>query len=417
MRKETITLKEQLERLNRLNEQCIECGSPLFYDIGDIWVCNVPNDIKYAGRLPVHLKWLNNIPIGDHVYHRNVCWKCLFRDIRTACKEQMWKTMYLKGWPKDIIDGKDVLPPSKMPAIGKKLLPLIFRGISEEDVKKNSSRYDAASLESFIKHHGEEEGRRKYEEYTAFQGVKNTYEYKRDHKGWTKEQFNEYNRSRAVTLENMQRRYGEEEGRKRFNAYCQWQAYAGCALEYFQNLYGEEEGLRRYSRINSQKVCSLESFIDKYGESLGYSKWMEHSAKHIGYSEKSQTFFNRLCKLLPPDITSKCFYATHGGEQTIALPSGKNALPDFLLGNKIIEFNGDYWHRNPKLFAGELVTEDVKLVWEQDKTRLSELEKLGYSVLVVWELDYRRDPDGTFVRCLEFLNESAKIQQPRHTFF
>ena len=416
--KSPISLREYLERTGRIDEKCVECGSSLFYDIDGIQVCDSSDgQLHYKGPIPGHLKWLNGIMVGNHIYYRNVCWKCLFNDIRAACKEQLWRITHLKGWPKEIVDGKDILPPTKMPAIGQRLLPLIFKGVSKDDIEKNSSRYDSASLESFIKHHGEEAGRQKYEDYVAFQSAKNTFEYKRDHKGWTKEQFDEYNKSRAVTLENLQKRYGREDGRKRFNAYCKLQAYAGCALEYFQELYGEEEGKRKYLELNKQKGKTIENFINKYGETEGREKWKvwhEYVKKHLEfmrkrivklpYSNVSQKLFNEIMVRLDETKIQACHFATHNNETRIQLPNGQIVFSDFTLDKKIIEFNGDYWHRNPELYIDDLITEDAESIWERDKTRIRGLEELGYSVLVVWELDYRRNPEEVIQRCLGFLN-------------
>ena len=75
--------------------------------------------------------------------------------------------------------------------------------------------------------------------------------------------------------------------------------------------------------------------------------------------------------------------------------------PDFIMGKKIIEFNGDYWHKNPKIYSES--DEGVKDKWEYDRNRLSELKSLGYDVLVVWEMDYRNNPNDVIANCLNHL--------------
>ena len=419
--KPSIDLKTALEQTGRASECCVHCGAPLFYDIEGIRMRDLSDRLEYAQLQvkPPHLKWLvEGIEINGHTYHRNVCWGCLYKSIRRACVDQKWKITYIDGWLKDIIDGKDELPPQRMSAIGKKILPLVITNISQEDLRANSSKYDTASEESFIRRYGEVEGRKKYEGYVAFHTAKNTYEWKREHKGWTKEQFDEYNKSRAVTKENLTKRYGKEEGEKRFNAYCKLQAYAGCAVEYFKELYGEEEGERRYLEINKKKALSLEHFVEKYGKEEGEKKWNKwvQRMKIQGtkvlreilkrpYSNVSQKLFNSVLDNLNPLDKEACRFATHKGEIKLTLPNGKVTQPDFILGNKIIEFNGDYWHRNPQIYTGDLVTEDVKSIWMADEYRINGLRNLGYSVLVVWELDYNKDPEGVLKTCLDFLHE------------
>ncbi|MFN3301098.1 MAG: hypothetical protein ACK41Z_12990, partial [Sediminibacterium sp.] len=80
------------------------------------------------------------------------------------------------------------------------------------------------TLENLQKKYGEEEGKIRFDEYRRKQAESNSLEYKIKKKGWTKEQFDEYNKSRAVTLENLQKKYGEEEGKIRFDEYRRKQA-------------------------------------------------------------------------------------------------------------------------------------------------------------------------------------------------
>ena len=102
----------------------------------------------------------------------------------------------------------------------------------------------------------------------------------------------------------------------------------------------------------------------------------------------------------------KCFWKNvhyesfNGGEVGIK-GSTHIMYPDFIMGKKIIEFNGDYWHKNPKIYSES--DEGVKDKWEYDRNRLSELKSLGYDVLVVWEMDYRNNPNDVIANCLNHL--------------
>ena len=76
-------------------------------------------------------------------------------------------------------------------------------------------------------------------------------------------------------------------------------------------------------------------------------------------------------------------------------------FPDFLYDNKkIIEFNGDYWHRNPLIYTEST---ESKSIWERDAKRQDELERLGYEVLVIWEKDFSDNEEVVIQRCLDFL--------------
>lgn len=61
---------------------------------------------------------------------------------------------------------------------------------------------------------------------------------------------------------------------------------------------------------------------------------------------------------------------------------------DYTLGNKIIEFDGEYWHRDTE---------------EKDRDRDLYLEELGYEVLRIKEEEYRSDPQKEIRRCVQFL--------------
>ena len=56
----------------------------------------------------------------------------------------------------------------------------------------------------------------------------------------------------------------------------------------------------------------------------------------------------------------------------------------------IIEIFGNYWHANPIMYeSDDLFNFNTILtaseIWEKDRIRISNLEKLGYKVIVIWE--------------------------------
>ena len=70
---------------------------------------------------------------------------------------------------------------------------------------------------------------------------------------------------------------------------------------------------------------------------------------------------------------------------------------DFLIPSKnlIIECYGDYWHCNPKFYDGDFYNKSLHMTakekWEKDKKRLDFLEKLGYTVLIFWGEDIKKE--------------------------
>lgn len=64
--------------------------------------------------------------------------------------------------------------------------------------------------------------------------------------------------------------------------------------------------------------------------------------------------------------------------------------------NLIIEYNGDYWHCNPKKYKPDYYHQvkqaTAKELWEYDKNKIDLIKKSGYNLEIVWESDLKSDP-------------------------
>lgn len=252
-------------------------------------------------------------------------------------------------------------------------------GISDEDFRVVTNKVCARSLEGFIAKYGHEEGQKRWDQYCQKQSETNTFEYKRDKYGWTKEQFKEYNRSRAVTLENLIKRHGQEEGTKIWEAYCERQRYT-VSLEYFIKTYGEKEGRMIFENFNASRGC------------VG-----------TGVSPISQECFKKLYKHFKDH---EVYFGSLNEEY-----SCKGYLLDFYdkTLNVVIEFNGDYWHMNPKKYKADEINKMSKKsaqeIWDHDKKRAAGItEILGCKYLTIWETDYMDDPDGYIEKLISEIN-------------
>ena len=77
---------------------------------------------------------------------------------------------------------------------------------------------------------------------------------------------------------------------------------------------------------------------------------------------------------------------------------------------KVIEFNGDKFHANPKLYkAYDIPLSFLKLyaseIWENEKIKLSKARKNGYDIKVIWESDYLKNKEQIILECINFINE------------
>jgi G:T-mismatch repair DNA endonuclease (very short patch repair protein) len=65
--------------------------------------------------------------------------------------------------------------------------------------------------------------------------------------------------------------------------------------------------------------------------------------------------------------------------------------------NLIIEYNGDYWHCNPKKYSEDYFNQvkgkTAKELWEYDKNKVDLIIGNGYNLEIIWESDLKDDPD------------------------
>lgn len=63
--------------------------------------------------------------------------------------------------------------------------------------------------------------------------------------------------------------------------------------------------------------------------------------------------------------------------------------------NLIIEYNGDYWHCNPKKYDPDYFNQKkqktAKELWEYDKNKIDLIKEKGYNLEIVWESDLKDD--------------------------
>ena len=98
-------------------------------------------------------------------------------------------------------------------------------------------------------------------------------------------------------------------------------------------------------------------------------------------------------------------------ERNFRLPVGKGWFYyDVRCGRKIIEYNGDFWHANPKIyqehelikFPGNTMMYAYEL-WVRDQTRTQVARDHGFDLLTVWESDFRSNKEEILNQCLNFM--------------
>lgn len=61
----------------------------------------------------------------------------------------------------------------------------------------------------------------------------------------------------------------------------------------------------------------------------------------------------------------------------------------------ILEYNGDYWHCNPKKYKPnyyhQVKGKTAKELWEYDKNKIDLIKSYGYNLEIVWESELKED--------------------------
>ena len=307
--------------------------------------------------------------------------------------------------------------------------PLFAEGLLQEQSEKreatldkyhtdeNGKRTNYITLEKCIVKYGESEGLRIWNEikHKMAQTLPNLIKKYGVEEG-TKRYEKRCQRMRGKrTIEYFVKWYGEEEGRRRHKEF--HDKYIGFqTLDWFINKYGEEKGREMYKTSCKNKALTLANFIRKYGEELGRQKHEEYCRERFNKFNQSKVAMELFNKLMENDVvkTHKVWFDGHPKEFGKYLHEmDKYVFFDFFdeTTGRIIEFNGDYWHANPLVYEADSIihmpaktTKLAKDIWQWDEARNKEIEsEYGYKVLVIWQKDWLENPDEVIQRCLKFL--------------
>ena len=250
-----------------------------------------------------------------------------------------------------------------------------------------------------------------WDEYRRKQAETNTFEYKQKKYGMTKEEFQKFNKSRAVTKELLVQRHGQEDGSKKWDEYCQRQKYTK-SKQYFIDRYGKA-GEDKFKQINAKKALTLPNFISKYGESEGPIKFKAAmSAAYVFYSKPSQELFKTIDNLLLQIFNAESSYYAEKNHEFSKWSFEQNRIffYDYVIPSAkfCIEYNGDIYHANPKTYNPSCVpkfrgnTKTAKELWDNDRSKVSLLTDQGFTVLTIWDSDYNVDKQAVIDKVLEY---------------
>jgi hypothetical protein len=284
-----------------------------------------------------------------------------------------------------------------------------------ERIKKSRDVYknDSSSLASHINRYGENIGSLLYEEKTKKCSItKENFLVNHTEEEWQSLCKRKISNNMQVLIE----KYGEEEAINKKNAYLEkWKKSIkskggwdnGLSLKKLINKHGKEKGLQIWNekKAKQKRRFSKEWYLEKCGEE-GEQKWLEYieHMKNLSFSgaEKrtnnktfsgiSQKLFFSILETLNLDKDKTYFHNNNGEKMIKKYIDGKYEryyMLDFCYENKIIEYDGEYWH-----------TDTIK-----DQQRDLYLQSKGYETMRIKHSEYCKNPLQIMDKCISFLEQ------------
>ena len=79
----------------------------------------------------------------------------------------------------------------------------------------------------------------------------------------------------------------------------------------------------------------------------------------------------------------------------------------------IIEFNGDFWHCNPKFYKPDyyhkIKKSTAKEIWKKDRAKNFRLRRLGYQVIVIWEYEWNNEKEKVIKKIKDFIKKDFEL--------
>ena len=168
-----------------------------------------------------------------------------------------------------------------------------------------------------------------------------------------------------------------------------------------------------------QTTFTLEKCIIKHGLDKGtevynkrqkeWSKKMfnENTCMSTGRSMIADKFVEELIKEINNETITNQFLYGNNEKFIYDNIEKKGKRYDLCYDKKIIEFYGDFWHSNPKIFDGNDIHRIKKIkcseIWQFDKRKVDSAKEHNYEILIIWESEYINNQVEIIKKCKKFL--------------
>lgn len=165
--------------------------------------------------------------------------------------------------------------------------------------------------------------------------------------------------------------------------------------------------------IKSKSPSSWNTKIEYY-----INKGLTNEEAKLALSKRQHTYkggkYSKICMNMINDVLNEnksLDKFLFGKNELILKDNISNKHYMFDLTNKvtkhIIEFNGDFWHGNYKLFKpndfNPILNKTYEEIHTYDLEKYKYAEKCGYKILVIWEYDYINNKEMTLSKIKKFI--------------
>lgn len=141
------------------------------------------------------------------------------------------------------------------------------------------------TLENLISKYGEEEGRKRFDSFRSKSAHTKEKYMEKFGENWEKH-WTTYLASKSCSLQKFIERYGEEIGKQKYEEYQNKKSFSNTLKGYIEK-YGEVEGTKKYELVTKKRnVSSLSCFLERYGQEEGLKRYEEVNAKKDSSSLK-----------------------------------------------------------------------------------------------------------------------------------
>lgn len=165
-------------------------------------------------------------------------------------------------------------------------------------------------------------------------------------------------------------------------------------IDFFIRKYGKEEGTKRWNAKRKKWLDTMNSKSDEEKAEIN----------------KKKIYKKGMISDLEKDIVIIIQKSIDKIKHQFQIRNGTRwYVYDIQYKNKIIEINGDYWHSNPEIYVYDsfisLMNMTALEIWERDRKKTEFAQSQGYEVLTIWESDYKHNKQQVIEQCLHFLTQ------------